>query len=82
MRTRLRHLWDVLTTGYWFVPGLMTLAAAAAAFLLLFTDRRMIGSGVHCSKDADSFAAAFSMADSPERRCARNHKKRKILLAP
>ena len=46
MRTRLRHLWDVLTTGYWFVPTVMTLAAAGGAFLLLYIDRTMIGGRV------------------------------------
>jgi len=46
MRTRLRHLWDVLTTGYWFVPTVMMLVAAGAAFLLLYIDRVMIGGRV------------------------------------
>ena len=46
MRTRLRHLWEVLTTGYWFVPTMMTLAAAAAAFLFLYIDRTIIGARV------------------------------------
>lgn len=44
MRTRLRHLWDVISTGYWFVPTLMSLAAIAMAFLLLYIDRRDLGS--------------------------------------
>ena len=46
MRTRLRHLWEVLTTGYWFLPTVMLVTAAAAAFLLLYIDRMMIGARV------------------------------------
>jgi uncharacterized membrane protein len=46
MRTRLRHLWEVVTTGYWFVPTVMMLAAAGAAFLLLYIDRATIGARV------------------------------------
>ena len=46
MRTRLRHVWEVLTTGYWFVPTVMILAAAASAFLLLYIDRAVIGARV------------------------------------
>src|SRR6478609_2544149 len=42
MRTRLRHTWEILTTGYWFVPTLMSLAAVATAFLLLHLDARGI----------------------------------------
>lgn len=43
MRLRLRHLWEVLTSGYWFVPATMMAGAAAMAFLLLFIDRAIIG---------------------------------------
>src|SRR5687767_1515596 len=46
MRTRLHHLWETLTTGYWFVPAVMMLAAALAAFLLLYIDRTVIGARV------------------------------------
>ena len=44
MRTRLRHLWEVVTTSYWFVPTIMSLAAVGLAFLLLRIDRGGIGS--------------------------------------
>ena len=44
MRTRLRHLWEVVTTSYWFVPALMSLAAVGLALLLLRFDRSGTGS--------------------------------------
>lgn len=31
MKTRLYHLWDKLTSSYWFVPSLMLSAAAGLA---------------------------------------------------
>jgi uncharacterized membrane protein len=46
MRTRLRHLWEVLTTGYWFLPTVMMLAAASLALLLLYIDRNVVGARV------------------------------------
>ena len=39
MRTRLRHLWDVLNSSYWFVPTLMVIGGCAAAMALLQVDR-------------------------------------------
>ena len=45
MRTRLRHVWEVLTSGYWFIPTVMMVGAAALAFLLLYLDRTAIGTG-------------------------------------
>lgn len=38
MWTRLRHIWDIISTGYWFVPTLMSLAATLLAFGLLHLD--------------------------------------------
>ena len=32
MKVRLRHLWEIVSTNYWFVPSVMTLAVAIAAF--------------------------------------------------
>ena len=46
MRTRLRHVWEVVTTGYWFVPAVMILAAVAVALLLLYVDRTVVGARV------------------------------------
>lgn len=42
MWTRLRHWWDVITTGYWFVPMLMSMAAVALATLLLYADAHQV----------------------------------------
>ncbi len=39
MSTRLRHLWDVLTSSYWFVPTLMVVGAIGLAFALVNFDR-------------------------------------------
>ena len=41
MKTRLRHLWDVLDSSYWFVPSVMTVAAIALAFALVAADRKI-----------------------------------------
>jgi uncharacterized membrane protein len=45
VRTRLRHIWEVLTTGYWFVPTIMSGVAVAMALALLYVDRRTAGAG-------------------------------------
>jgi uncharacterized membrane protein len=39
MKVRLRHLWELVSTNYWFVPSVMTIAAAVAAFVMLHIDR-------------------------------------------
>lgn len=44
MRIRLRHLWEVITTGYWFVPAVMMVSATALAFGLLYLDRVLVRS--------------------------------------
>ncbi len=44
MWTRLRHAWDTLITGYWFVPAVMSAGAGILAVALLQVDRRLIGS--------------------------------------
>ena len=41
MNTRLRHLWDVLDTSYWFIPSVMTIAAIALAFAMVGVDREI-----------------------------------------
>jgi uncharacterized membrane protein len=46
MKIRIRHLWEIATSGYWFVPSLMTGAAAVSAFVLLYVDRTWLGPGV------------------------------------
>jgi uncharacterized membrane protein len=38
LKTRLLHLWDVLTSTYWFVPGVMLLASALLALGVLWLD--------------------------------------------
>lgn len=45
MRTRLFHIWQILTSSYWFIPALMLVAAAAMAFGLLYLDERYLRSG-------------------------------------
>lgn len=40
MRTRVLQLLDALRTGFWFVPSMMLLLAAALAFGLLYLDKR------------------------------------------
>lgn len=42
MRTRLRHVWEVLTSSYWFVPSLMVAAAVGLAFGILAVDTAWI----------------------------------------
>ena len=42
MRVRLRHLWETLISGYWFVPGLMVFGATIVAWLMLTIDRAVI----------------------------------------
>lgn len=39
MRTRLLHLWETVSSGYWFVPAVMMVVASGIAFLLLYLDR-------------------------------------------
>ncbi|NNJ25564.1 DUF2254 domain-containing protein [Alienimonas chondri] len=39
--TRLIHLWDRFRGSFWFIPGLMMVAAALLAFVLPWTDSRM-----------------------------------------
>ena len=41
MKTRLRHLWDVLDSSYWFVPSVMTVAAIALAVAMVAADRKI-----------------------------------------
>jgi uncharacterized membrane protein len=40
---RLRHAWETLRSTYWFVPSLMTAAAAALAVASVMLDRRVGG---------------------------------------
>lgn len=44
MRTRLAHVWEILTSSYWFVPGAMVVVAVLGATLLLALDQRSAGS--------------------------------------
>jgi uncharacterized membrane protein len=44
MHTRFRHLREMLTSGYWFVPAVMVGAAALGALALLWVDRRLVQS--------------------------------------
>ncbi|MGH8322233.1 MAG: DUF2254 family protein, partial [Steroidobacteraceae bacterium] len=39
MKTRLLHLWDILSSGYWFVPAAMGLSATFLAIGFLWIDR-------------------------------------------
>jgi uncharacterized membrane protein len=39
MKTRLLHVWEVLTSSYWFVPSLIVLASIGLAFGMLAVDR-------------------------------------------
>ena len=39
MRLRLRHLWDTVSSGFWFVPSVMTALAAVLAVVMLHVDR-------------------------------------------
>lgn len=41
MRTRLRHIWEWATSGYLFLPVLMTLAAVALSIVTSHLDRRL-----------------------------------------
>jgi uncharacterized membrane protein len=39
MRTRLLHFWDILSSGYWFVPAVMGVSAGFFAIGFLWVDR-------------------------------------------
>jgi uncharacterized membrane protein len=39
VRTRLLHLWEVLTSSYWFVPAVMMAAAVVLAMVMLSIDQ-------------------------------------------
>lgn len=41
MQVRLRHVWQILRTGYWFIPCVMIVIAGVGAELLLFLDRHL-----------------------------------------
>lgn len=43
MTVRLRHVWETLRSTYWFVPSLMTAAAAGLAVASVTLDRRVGG---------------------------------------
>lgn len=43
MRVQLRHYWEVLTSGYWFVPAVMTMLGGVLALVLLHIDRSLMG---------------------------------------
>ncbi len=43
MRTWLLHLWETLTSGYWFVPTVMLAASVLLAMGLLYIDQVTIG---------------------------------------
>jgi uncharacterized membrane protein len=47
MRVRLRHAWEIVGTNYWFVPSVMTLAAAGAALVMLHIDRIYFPADIH-----------------------------------
>ena len=40
MKTRLLHIWEVLTSSYWFVPAMMIVAAVVLAMIMLAIDGR------------------------------------------
>jgi uncharacterized membrane protein len=42
MRTRLIHLWELLISSYWFVPGIMLLLSVLLAVLTLWIDSEFI----------------------------------------
>lgn len=46
MNVRIRHLRELLSTGYWFVPTVMTIAAGAIAWATLYLDRYYLGTNV------------------------------------
>ena len=41
MKTRLLHIWEILTSSYWFLPVVMLAGVTALAFLMLKADERM-----------------------------------------
>ena len=46
MKVRLSHVWDVLSSSFWFVPAAMTTVAGGAAIVLVEVDRTFIGPGI------------------------------------
>lgn len=57
MRTRLAHLWNALLSTFWFIPGVMLLAAAGLAFGMLNLDARL---------DQDVSKSVLGFSGSPE----------------
>jgi uncharacterized membrane protein len=45
VKTRLLHIWEILTSSYWFIPTLMLALATALAFVMLYFDDRLVGDG-------------------------------------
>ena len=43
MRTRLAHRWAVLRTSFWFLPGLMVVAAVVLAAIAVGIDVALAG---------------------------------------
>lgn len=39
LKTRLRHIWEILTSSYWFVPSLMAMGSVVLAFGMLTIDQ-------------------------------------------
>jgi uncharacterized membrane protein len=44
MNVGLRHRWEIVSSGFWFVPTVMTVAAGNCAFGMLYLDRTYLGS--------------------------------------
>ena len=42
MKARLSHLWEILSSSYWFIPALLLTAAAGLAFALLWVDEQRL----------------------------------------
>ena len=42
MKTRFAHVWDLLTSSYWFVPAVMLIGALALAVGMLYVDRHVV----------------------------------------
>ena len=44
MRTRFRHIWEILSSSYWFIPTLMVFGAAGMAIGFIYVDRTLLHS--------------------------------------
>lgn len=70
MKTRILHLFELLTVNFWMIPLLFLIAAAALAFINIFLDRALFSGWAETLpfpfyfKDANNFRSLLSLTAS------------------